>query len=484
MNPIADELYVELDDAARAEVDGKRRNGASSAAPKPRGDGPFDRANAVPIADVCRALGIEVDGDFATCPCGAERLAASLKHANGLKCSHKRCEQRGKAKGFRTPVDLVMEVRSIGNKEAVLWLAERFHFEADFGKKKDADTKVASARILYGEALSEPLPPLDYLVPQIGLVAGPGAPHEIVGYAFSAKTVTAQQLLLALATGKPVWGAYSVPPRRVAHVDLEQGERLDIHRYQRLARQMDVDLASLGDALALVVMPQWKLVPECADHWLGVMRGRDLIVIDSLRGALPNGVDENASEVRNHIDLLGAWSEQTGCRALLLHHARKPSNDESASKFTVRGSSAIFDAADSVYILSAEKGEPVRVEHVKARSHGEPVEDFALVVSDVEIDGDARAGLRVQVHGAELVQERREAKGAAAKAERTARDAAAIRRVLSTRPGLGSRELRAATSLSGDRVAAALVHLGDDVEARDEVQGRSRTTRHYLRRSE
>ena len=335
-------------------------------------------------------------------------------------------------------------------------------------------------QLLDGLALSAPLPPIEHLVREIGLVGGGGAPHVVAGYAFSAKTVTAQSLAVSLAAGLPTWGAYVTTPRRVAHVDLEQGKRLTVRRYQRLARARDVDLESLGDALAVLIMPGWTLAPACADRWRGLMRGRDLLIVDSLRAAMP-GVDENASEVRAGLDMLGSLSEETGCRALVLHHARKPTADGSSGRFSVRGSSSIVDAADSVYVFSAEKGEPVRVEHVKARSHGEPVEDFALVVSDIEEAGDPRAGLRVQLHGAELVQQLREERGAVAREERTARDAEAVRKVLRTRPGLGSRELRAATGLSGDRVTAALTRLGEDVELRDETNGRVRTTRHYLR---
>jgi hypothetical protein len=65
--------------------------------------------------------------------------------------------------------------------------------------------------------------------------------------------------------------------------------------------------------------------------------------------------------------------------------------------------------------------------------------------------------------------------------ERMRRDAETVRKVLVKQPGLGSRELRTAAGLSGDRVAAAVAHLGEALVVRDETRGRSRTTRHYLR---
>ena len=70
--------------------------------------------------------------------------------------------------------------------------------------------------LLDGPALAAPLPDVEYLVCEIGLVAGGGAPHLFAGYGFSGKTLALQAMALALAAGCPVWGAYRViDPRRV-----------------------------------------------------------------------------------------------------------------------------------------------------------------------------------------------------------------------------------------------------------------------------
>ena len=227
-------------------------------------------------------------------------------------------------------------------------------------------------------------------------------------------------------------------------------------------------------------MPPLSLKLEHADRWREIMTGRDLIIIDSLRAAT-GGQDENDSAIRAGLDMLGKLSEDTGCRALVIHHARKQGSDDPGGRYAIRGSSAIFDAADSAYLFSAGKGEAVSVEHVKARTHGEPVEDSALVISDVEYEGDPKAGLRVQVHGAELVVEQRIASRQAAAEKQARADAESVRRVLSKTPGLGTAELRAAAGLSGARLPAALAHMGDAVDVREETNGRSRKLRHYLR---
>jgi hypothetical protein len=347
----------------------------------------------------------------------------------------------------------------------------------DFGRLSSSDSRI---ELLNGVAIAAPLGEVDYLVREIALVAGGGAAHLVAGYGFSAKTIAVQSLALALATGLPVWGAYAVRPRMVIHVDFEQGDRLTRRRYQRLARAVGIDLSTLGDALAVAIMPSMTLRPGSADLWRELMAGRDLVVIDSLRAATA-GDDENDSSIRAGLDMLGGLSEETGCRPLVVHHARKTGPDDAGGRYAIRGSSAIFDACDSAYLFSAEKGEPVKVEHVKARSHGEPVEDFALVVSDVEVDGEPLAGVRVQVHGAELVTKRREQRANASRVQQERRDVEAVSKALISHPGLGKAELAAAAHLPGSRLAAALVQLAGAVEVREEQHGRARTLRHYLR---
>jgi hypothetical protein len=242
---------------------------------------------------------------------------------------------------------------------------------------------------------------------------------------------------------------------------------------------MGIDLSELGDALSVAIMPPLALRPTDAAAWRSLMTGRDLLIVDSLRAAT-GGQDENSSDIRSGLDMLGGLSEATGCRALVIHHARKVGQDDPGGRFAIRGSSALFDACDSAYLFSAAKDEPISVEHLKARSHGEPVPDWALVVSDVEVDGDPRAGLRVQVHGAELVAERREARQDAAVKAQGAKDAAKVREALTKHPGVGTTELRGITRLPGDRLAAAIVALGC-VEVVAEQVGRATTQRHYLR---
>jgi RecA-family ATPase len=340
----------------------------------------------------------------------------------------------------------------------------------------------SAVQVVDAAMLARPLPELECLIREIGLVAGGGARHLVAGYGFSGKTLAMQAAGLALAAGAPVWGAYgSGPTRRVLHVDYEQGFRLTARRYQRLAGAMGIELGALGNRLEVAIMPELRLVAGDVDRWRRVAEGRDLVIIDSLRAAAA-GLDENKSEIRGCLDMLGQVGEGTGCRAVVIHHSRKPAQDAPGGQYAIRGSSAIYDSSDSVYVFTAQRREPVSVQHVKARTYGDLCEDFALVITDVELEGERRGGLRVEVRGHELVAERRQALARAGLAAQAEQDAAEVRRVLVASPGLGVRELRTAVRPMGrERLDAALYVLRDQVEVREERSGHSVARRHYVR---
>jgi hypothetical protein len=339
--------------------------------------------------------------------------------------------------------------------------------------------------LLDGHALAKELPPLEYICAAIGMTAGKGPPHMVAGYGFSGKTVALQAMALQLAAGRSVWGAYTGRgPLRVLHVDEEQGQRLTQRRYQRLALAMGLDLPELLDTLAVSPMAGLRLDnPNHAPAWEAIMRGRDAMIVDSLRVVQPS-VEENSSEFRRGLDMLGRLSALTGCRAVVIHHARKSSNDKPNGGIeSIRGSGAILDACDSVYVFSASKGEPVAVEAVKTREHGEPPPDFALKITDVasEDGADRCAGLAVNVYGMEAVQEVRAEKARVKERQSASNDADRIREQIRVRPGISTRELKAAVGLNGVRLASGTLALGDEVETKDELRAGHWVTRCYLR---
>lgn len=279
----------------------------------------------------------------------------------------------------------------------------------DAAPPKDED------ELLDGPALALADPDLEYLIASLGMTAGSGAPHMFAGYGFSGKTMLAQALALAMASVRKAWGGLECMPGRVLHVDLEQGKRLTKRRYKKLAHAMGIELGALGDRLVVAARPSLRLVPEHHDRWVKLMTGRTLVIIDSWRAACPS-VDENSSDVRQSLDMLGSLSEVTGCRALVIHHARKPQDGESGSRFTIRGSSGFYDGCDAIYVFSAQKGEPIKISCEKAREHGEIVEDVIVEIQDVPGEHGPKTGVTLRLFGAERIEHVRAEKAAVAEA--------------------------------------------------------------------
>ena len=89
--------------------------------------------------------------------------------------------------------------------------------------------------------------------------------------------------------------------------------------------------------------------------------------------------------------------------------------------------------------------------------------------------------MRVVVHGAELVAERREQRAAAVVRAKVERDAEVLREAIEARPGLGTMALRELVGLPGARYRAAMGALGDVVEVRQTTSGRTTTAAHFLK---
>lgn len=269
------------------------------------------------------------------------------------------------------------------------------------GKGRPSPSPDPAWPVLDVAAIFGPLEPIRYLVSALDIC--PGAPALFAGYGYSGKTIAAQAMALAIAAGEPVWKSFASRQGKVIHVDFEQGGRLSRERYQRLALGMDLGPSDLGDRLALVPLPRIYLdgKPERVEaHLVERFTGFDLAIIDSLKASSP-GVDENDSSVRRVLDAMTRASETTKCAILVIHHARKPSlNTAGGAKMAIRGSGAIFDACGSVLVFEAEKGEPTRVSHEKARVSGRLVDDFELSLLDVELGNDPRAGVLVSAAAA------------------------------------------------------------------------------------
>jgi hypothetical protein len=243
-------------------------------------------------------------------------------------------------------------------------------------------------------AIFGPLEPVNYLIGPLDICAG--APTLWAGYGFSGKTVAAQSAAIAIATGRRVWEAFTARQGRVLHIDYEQGARLTRERYQRLAAAQSITPDELAGRLVLTSMPQIYMDGPTVEPFLkGKVEGFDLVIVDSFR-ASGQAIEENDSSARGVLDMFNRVSGATGAAIVVIHHARKPSKDSAGgARMAIRGSGAIYDACSSVLVFEAEKGQPTRVAHEKARTSGITSDDFVLRIEDHEVGGNPRGGLTV-----------------------------------------------------------------------------------------
>ncbi len=152
------------------------------------------------------------------------------------------------------------------------------------------------------------------------------------------------------------------------------------------------------------------------------------------------------------LDMMTRVSEVNGCCFVVIHHASKPSKDSGrGARHNIRGSGALFDACGSVFVFGAEKGEPIKVSHEKARTSGRPVDEFELVVTDDDDQGrNPRVGLSV------------EATAPAPRADKRDNVDQVCREVLAAveaEPGLSTNEVRLRVPRKAQAVNGALDNL-------------------------
>lgn len=297
---------------------------------------------------------------------------------------------------------------------------EDFAAERERRKKREAED---AWNMLGVEELAEKLPPVPWLCEPLGMA--PGAVSLVAGYGYSRKTMAMQSLALSVAAGCSLWGVFSVRRGPAVHLDYEQGRRLTQERYQRLSRGMGFEVGDLPkSALRVACMPRVYLETQAAiDSLLPLVEGAAFVLVDSLKAAFPHA-DENSSDVRSYLDALNHVSERTGATIAVIHHARKPNAQQGGTAtHAIRGSSALFDACQSVYVFEGEKDTATTVHHQKDRIRGATCEDFGITSEDVTQGSDVRWGLAVRHLEAEQMSQ-----GARRKTE--AEELARVQRVI------------------------------------------------------
>lgn len=288
--------------------------------------------------------------------------------------------------------------------------------------------------------LTKQRPPKAWLVPDLRIASG--RPNIITAVSGTGKSYVAQSILMALATGQPVWGKLPVARKcRVLHIDYEMGDEDTPLRYQALARGMGYDTDALEQNLVLAAMPRVNLKHDKAEQaFEDLVREHEAecVLIDSLLAACP-GVDENVSNIREYLDILNRVSARTKTAMLVIHHSGK------GETTALRGASAIKDASGVVYQL-VPKGRALELSPFKrAGAPSYESERGPLSVEIVSVPCGIEPGMAVR-----LVD--RDTAAARAEHDSRAEDAALDARILEQVRQAGSDGI-AVSKLKGKRAA-------------------------------
>jgi hypothetical protein len=347
-----------------------------------------------------------------------------------------------------------------GRTAACTWLADQLARVQPHGP---AIASLSAAEVF------EPLPAVPWACEGLRLTPVAGV-TMFAGYGDSCKSITAQHIALAFASGLPIFGTHAVKRGRVLHLDYEQGSFLTRERYQRVARGMGLEAKALieGDWLRLAVFPRVKLDDdEAEDSLRTTVQGFDVVLIDSNRASSPS-TEENSSEARVPLDMVARVCDGR-VLPVVIHHGRKPTKDNQAAgggaRMNIRGSSALFDALGGCFVFGREDGEElIRVSHEKERIRGVKLAEFCIRVTDVAHNDDPKWGLRVETVSK---QDAADHKAEAVDAKLVSACAKVLQLVID-HPGIGGRDLRARSPVKGvallERCLAHLVDTGHAVE--------------------
>lgn len=381
-----DRLLVDLRDELGAEqravVDramGKRTTASPSAQSPTRSVEPhFARANESPIEDVARRLG----SPAGECPGCHESDGAVAFVGNGLKCLHGRCADKG-INGFRTPVDLVAEVRGISPREAVNELAEWYGFEGFAAPSTAAavasvDPTLAKAP---GPTAADPMRGLEYL-PRVALVgrenilacaaepvdyvwqdiAVRGTIVLVAGPSGEGKTTLLFLVLVArMNTGEPVSVLGRVvkpapPGMWIVVIEGEHAEGSASRKFVSSCALLRVDDAALGRVIVVARKAVRLGSPEWADVARLVAAGLvSDIAIDTVARVAPAEANDEREQVAI-FDVLAQTIDcaPDGCEPTVWPIAHTKKNGSGGLE-DVSGSTQRVGQADSVLLVKAER---------------------------------------------------------------------------------------------------------------------------------
>jgi hypothetical protein len=203
-------------------------------------------------------------------------------------------------------------------------------------------TRQLTRRINVAELMAREPEPTPW---RCGLIVADGYSTILSGHAGDSKTWFALCLAIGVASGSAP-GGITCRKGRALYIDAENGERLLHPRLHALhaPREGLVIHESLGLDLAKPADAEWlrELVTE---------EQANLVVLDGLRSLAPTLIENDSDSMGPTASAIRQTARDTGAAFLTLHH--RPKNGAAT-----RGSTALRDQSDAVYVLGRKDGDP------------------------------------------------------------------------------------------------------------------------------
>jgi hypothetical protein len=249
------------------------------------------------------------------------------------------------------------------------------------------------------EEIWKPIEAPDYLVEGLFVRGSLGL---IIAYGASLKTWTLEDAALSVSMGAPWLDRFPTKQARALIIDFESGSYELRRRAHRIANGRGFTIPV--EAFAFASMPALSLADDAFFEALRPLAAAySFIGIDSL-AAGSGGINENDARFATPLNRLKALAEETRCVIVLLHHSRKGGGEDADPRELVRGSSAIFNAADVVLqMVRAKDDSAFAVHQTKARG-GKAVDPFIVRVNDTGPDGSVVVARNMPEPGADDVE--------------------------------------------------------------------------------
>lgn len=177
----------------------------------------------------------------------------------------------------------------------------------------------------------------------------------------NAKTWQAADLALAVATGTPALGAYSVTGKRTAAMVLAEDDAADVReRLSILARGRGIDPMLAVQKVHVCCRCRLNLLDDEDMVWLlaslkALPHLPALIVLDPLVNLFNIKNENDAADMVQVVDALRCLRDITAAAVVFVHHSRKPKDGAGAQKagHQLRGSSVLYGGVDAGLYMRA-----------------------------------------------------------------------------------------------------------------------------------